>query len=150
MDSLTNQCKRISTRLLPPGLVFSTEGQTKGGWAGLRPELAWLVRAETPARRRSVAPMGGYLASREVLTACRSATRIVRARGSSTSLRILPTYISYRSWEAGLTPPSLATSLGSAHRSEIRTPFVRPIVDYVVSEYTNPIPNKWDRVKTHV
>ena len=53
MDSLTNQCKRISTRLLPPGLVFSTEGRTKGGWAGLRPELAWLVRAETPARRRS-------------------------------------------------------------------------------------------------
>ena len=66
MDSLTNQCKRISTRLLPPGLVFSTEGRTKGGWAGLRPELAWLVRAETPARRRSD---GRLPASREVLTA---------------------------------------------------------------------------------
>ena len=69
MDSLTNQCKRISTRLLPPGLVFSTEGRTKGGWAGLRPELAWLVRAETPARRRS----DGRL-PREASNRCRSAT----------------------------------------------------------------------------
>ena len=99
MDSLTNQCKRISTRLLPPGLVSSTEGRTKGGWAGLRPELAWARQSRDPGEgRRSVAPMGGYLASREVLTACRSATRIVRARGSSTSLRILPTYISYPFW----------------------------------------------------
>jgi len=44
----------------------------------------------------------------------------------------------FRSWEAGLTPPSLATSLGSARGSD-RTPFV----DYVVAEYTNPIP-EWE------